>query len=136
MTGSPSTTERPRFDDELAAAPVYAAHGERAALLGSRCASCGATAFPRRTVCLECGGAHAPRELSGRGTVHAAATVGNPPAGFSAGYRYVCVDLDDGPRVLGPCLDDGVERGARVEAVPAPVRDDEDGFRFRELADA
>src|SRR5699024_11927894 len=29
---------------------------ERAALIGSRCAACGVTAFPARRVCIDCGG--------------------------------------------------------------------------------
>ncbi len=137
MSGTdPTTAEPARFDRDLAAAPVFVVRDERVALLGSRCLHCATTAFPRRTVCLECGRAHAPEELSGRGVVHAAATVGNPPAGFSAGFRYVCVDLDEGPRVLGPCVDDGVARGSRVQAVAAAVRGDEAGFRFAEVADA
>lgn len=125
-----------RFDHDLTAQPVYRDDAGTARLLGSRCERCGATAFPLRTVCLECGGAHAPLELRGRGTVHAAASVGNPPAGFDEGFRYACVDLAEGPRVLGPCLDDGVRQGQQVQAVVAAVRDGELGFRFSEVRDA
>lgn len=129
-------TAEVRFDHDLAGQPVYRDDAGVARLLGSRCGSCGATAFPRRTVCLECGGDHAPLELRGRGTVHAAASVGNPPAGFDQGFRYACVDLAEGPRVLGPCLGDAVEQGQQVQAVVAAVRDGELGFRFSEVRDA
>lgn len=125
-----------RFDHDLTAQPVFRDDAGVARLLGSRCADCGRAAFPRRVVCLECGGAHEPLELRGRGTVHAAATVGNPPAGFDQGFRYACVDLAEGPRVLGPCVDDAIDQGRQVQAVVAAVRDGEIGFRFSEVRDA
>lgn len=132
------TAETRRFDESLAARPVFRDDGGVARLLGSRCETCDSVAFPRRVVCLECGGAHRAHELTGRGLVHSAAVVGNPPAGFSSGYRYVCVDLDEGARVLGPCVpgEDAIVHGAVVQALVATVRDDELGFRFGGVRDA
>ncbi|WP_320670497.1 Zn-ribbon domain-containing OB-fold protein [Patulibacter defluvii] len=132
---APATT---RFDEGLSAAPVFRDDDGVARLLGSSCPSCGTVAFPRRHVCLACGGAPQPRELRGAGVVHAFADVANPPHGFAAGYRYLCVDLDEGGRVLAPATGDGVAIavGARVQARVAPVRDDHQGFRFAEVVDA
>jgi uncharacterized OB-fold protein len=130
MTSNDATA--PRFDRDLAAYPTFKNDGDVVRLLGSRCPACGAVAFPRRAVCLRCGGEPVDQTLSGPGELHAWTQIENPPFGFDAGFPYGCVDLEEGPRVL--CALIGVPRtGARVQAVAAPVRNREDGFRFRVL---
>jgi uncharacterized OB-fold protein len=126
-----------RFDDGLASAPVFGVDGDVVRLRGSRCEACGMVAFPRRAVCLACGGAHAPATLSGEGVVAAATVVENPPQGFSDGFVYLAVELHEGPRVLGAAVA-GARLGAgdRVRAVPGRVRDGEAGFRFEPAGDA
>jgi uncharacterized OB-fold protein len=101
-----------RIDDRLPE-PVFEVDGRVARLLGSRCAACGATAFPRRAVCLECGAKPQPTRLSGAGSVHSWTHLANPPFGFDEPLGYACVDLDEGPRLLGALSGPGVGGGSR-----------------------
>jgi uncharacterized OB-fold protein len=119
-----------RIDDRLASRPVFAVHGEDFKLLGSRCESCGAAAFPRRVVCIRCGGAQTALELSGAGTIHSWTHLENPPDGFDKAVFYGCVDLVEGPRVLGLLGDEQPRIGDAVQAVHAPARHGAEGFRF------
>ncbi|PZG56994.1 hypothetical protein C1I98_00390 [Spongiactinospora gelatinilytica] len=99
------TGERPRFD--LAAG----------ALVGGRCADCGATAWPARAVCHRCGGADVRLGTFARaGTLVSCTLVMVPRPGLEAPYMLGQVRLDDGPVVFGQIigLDD-------AEAVPCPV---------------
>jgi uncharacterized OB-fold protein len=123
-----------RIDDRLGG-PVFRLDGEVARLLGSLCPACGATAFPRRAVCLECGAEPGAAELSGAGRVHSWTHLANPPFGFDEPLGYACVDLDEGPRVLGALSAVRAAVGERVQAVPAPLRHGALGFRF-EVRDA
>jgi uncharacterized OB-fold protein len=127
-----------RFDATLSAFPTFDEDRDVVRLLGSRCRDCDAAAFPRRHVCLECAGPHDPARLAGAGVVHARTHLGTPPRGFAAAFTYLCVDLDEGPRVLAPavCADAQPPIGARVQAVPAAVRDGRRGFRFAVIDDA
>jgi uncharacterized OB-fold protein len=99
-------------------------------LLGSRCAGCGTIDFPARAICLECGNAHESAVLSGRGTLHSFTMLENPPAGFSTGYAYGCIDLAEGPRVLAALVGERFTIGQQVKVVEARVRDGLEGFRF------
>jgi uncharacterized OB-fold protein len=129
-------TDTTRFDESLATFPVFETQDERVRLRGSQCGRCGHVSFPARVICLECGGEHAPRLLSGRGVVYSVTTLANPPVGFDEGFPYLAVDLIEGPRVLAPGIPHaGLQRGSAVEAVPAAVRDGALGFRF-EVVDA
>lgn len=119
-----------RVDDGLSAAPVFELEHGAVSLLGSRCASCDAPAFPRRVVCLRCGGEQQPLRLTGSGTLHAWTRLANPPDGFDHPMYYGCVDLDEGPRVLGMLGDEEPEIGQRVRAEPAAARHGALGIRF------
>lgn len=134
MTQSAGTTTR-RVDDGLSAAPVFEQEETVVRLLGSVCRACGATAFPRREVCIRCGSAQDRLRLSGAGNVHAWTRLANPPHGFDGELYYGCVDLDEGPRVLAPLGDGEPHVGQAVQAVPAAVRHGAAGFRF-EVRDA
>ncbi|RBQ15852.1 hypothetical protein DP939_33115 [Spongiactinospora rosea] len=102
---SAPTGERPRFD--LAAA----------ALVGGRCADCGATAWPARAVCHRCGGADVRLGAFARsGTLVSCTRVMVPRPGLEAPYMLGQVRLDDGPVVFGQIL--GLDD---TEAVPCPV---------------
>lgn len=68
---STSESGETRFDRGLAAFPAFAGEGDVVRLLGSRCTACEAFAFPRRMVCLRCGGETVDATLSGRGVLHA-----------------------------------------------------------------
>lgn len=124
-----------RIDDGLSSAPVFEQEQEVVRLLGSVCRSCGATAFPRREVCIRCGAPHEPLRLSGAGRVHAWTRLANPPHGFEGELHYGCVDLDEGPRVLAPLGPTAPAIDQAVQAVPAPARNGAAGFRF-EVRDA
>jgi uncharacterized OB-fold protein len=119
-----------RLDEDLGIEPLFEECDGIVRLNGSRCRTCGVTAFPPRVVCLECGGAHERALLSGRGVLHSSTTVENPPSGFDCAYGYGCVDLDEGPRLLAPLGGRPLEVGQAVQAVPARVRDSLAGFRF------
>jgi uncharacterized OB-fold protein len=130
-------TDIKRFDDGLAAAPVFDVDGDEVRLRGSRCTWCRLVAFPARVVCLDCGGVHVPLPLTGRGVLHSATTVANPPQGFDEGFSYLAVDLMEGPRVLAPAIGTGpFATGTVVQAVAATVRDGALGFRFERANDA
>jgi len=120
----------PRIDDGLSAAPVFEIDDGIVRLHGSRCPRCGATAFPRRAVCIQCGGAPEPLRLSGAGTVHAWTLLANPPDGFAGARHYGCIDLDEGPRVLCILGDEQPHTGQRVQARPAAARRGALGFSF------
>ncbi len=123
--------ERPsRIDDGLSAAPVFEVECGIVRLLGSRCPRCGATAFPRRAVCIRCHGAPEPLRLSGAGTVHAWSPLANPPDGFAGALHYGCIDLEEGPRVLAILAAEQPHTGQRVQARPAAARGGALGFSF------
>lgn len=99
-----STLDRPRV--------------EAGKLLGSRCLSCGAAAWPERTVCPHCG--HAEMEevaFEGRGTLVTFTTVWVPRPGLPSPYVLGQVDLDEGVRLFA--RGDGDVADLRV---PSPVR--------------
>jgi uncharacterized OB-fold protein len=73
-----------------------------AALLGGRCASCGALQFPRREVCPQC--QHdvvEPCRLATDGEIYTYTVVRSAPPGYvgEVPYAYGVVTLDDGLRV-------------------------------------
>lgn len=127
--------EERRLDDGLAAAPVFEDNGETVRLLGSVCEVCSRVAFPRRVVCLWCGGEQSSYVLSGAGTLHSWTHLANPPFGFDSAIYYGCIDLDEGPRALCVLGGGPPRSGVRVQAVPADVKHGARGFCF-EVADA
>jgi uncharacterized OB-fold protein len=125
------------MDDGLAAAPVFEVEGSQVRLLGSKCVACGAVAFPRRAICMPCGGETVDARLSGRGRVHSWTLIDTPPWGFDESLGYLCVDLDEGPRLLAPAASPAaLEIDAGVQAVPGTVKHGHEGFRFEVSADA
>lgn len=109
----PATAERPRDDGQ--------------ALVGSRCAQCGAASFPARAVCHRCGTA-APVEctFAATGVLLTYTTVHVPRPGLPAPYTLGQVVLDgDGPMVFGQVRVPGTEPPAGVSAgvsADMPVR--------------
>lgn len=124
-----------RLEEDLGIEELFVDAGDAVRLIGSRCRDCAAAAFPRRAVCLECGGEHEETNLTGRGVLHSFTVLSNPPAGFEHAYAYGCVDLVEGPRILAALQGDLFRIGQAVRAVAAPVRDGLNGFRF-EASDA
>jgi uncharacterized OB-fold protein len=119
-----------RIDEDLGVEPLFRREGASIRLLGSRCTGCGTIDFPARAICLDCGRDHEPATLSGRGTLHSLTVLENPPAGFSEGYEYGCIDLAEGPRVLAALDGHDFTIGQEMKVVEAPVRDALEGFRF------
>ena len=70
-------------------------------LIGSRCDSCGALAFPTRQVCATCGSTALSRvRLGGKGRLYTFAIVRQAPKEFPTPYVIGYVDLDEGVRVF------------------------------------
>lgn len=87
----PPSSQRPRFDVE------------RQCLVGSRCESCGATAWPGRAVCHRCGSAEiAFVGFAGRGLLLSFTRVHVPRPGLEDPYLLGQVRLQGGPVVFGP----------------------------------
>lgn len=103
---APLTSQRRRYD------------AEQGALIGGRCSSCGASAWPRRTVCYRCGQASIDDfVLDTMGSLVTWARV------------WVPTDEVDPPYVLGLVVLDGIELVGHVRGlddqqfkVPSPVR--------------
>jgi uncharacterized OB-fold protein len=117
--------------------------GQRLALVGEVCNTCGNKIFPPRDVCPHC--AHQAQQayqFSGRGEVYSYTTVFNPPSGFEeyAPYTMALVKLEEGPLVTAQLTDvepDQVSIGQPVEMVTRKLRDDgrqsviSYGYKFR-----
>lgn len=76
--------------------------GGRIALLGARCADCGALMFPRRLRCVECFGTNLDEaELSNPGCVMSFTTVRQAPPGYKGAVPYVLGQVEiEGVTVL------------------------------------
>jgi uncharacterized OB-fold protein len=74
---------------------------EPVALHVSACTRCGALDPGGRASCAGCGGALAPRAVSGRGTLVSWTIVRRPPAGFDADgpYAVALIELAEGMRI-------------------------------------
>jgi len=84
------TGERPRFDFEIGA------------LVGSRCAACGSSAWPARAVCHRCGSASVEeRTFAGAARLQSYTEVRVARPGIEAPYALGQVLLHDGPVVFG-----------------------------------
>jgi hydroxymethylglutaryl-CoA synthase len=91
-------------------------------LLGGRCVACGAVVFPPslHPSCLSCGGDKFDEmALAKTGVVQTFVVNHAMPAPFVAPLPLVCVDLDDGTRVMFQGVGDGatLEIGTRVRLV-------------------
>jgi uncharacterized OB-fold protein len=113
-----------------------------------RCSQCGATHFPPRNRCHECGsGKLEDAQLSGRGRLISFAQVFQPARGFNdnAGALTAMVELEEGVRVIAQLTDaepEEIEIGQEVEMVVRRLRTDEEqglivyGYKFRPLLKA
>ena len=130
---SPATRGRPFREGLLALDPPR--------LLGSRCAGCGAAAFPARAFCPACRtGAVQRTELSTSGRVHSFTVVRQAPPGTEVPYTLAWIDLPADEvrlmaQVVGVAPGD-VELDMPVDLELAPFGAAEDGselvgFRFR-----
>lgn len=91
-------------------------------LIGGRCIDCATVAFPPSVhpTCLTCGGdKFDPAPLGRTGTVQTFVVNQTMPAPFVAPLPLVCVDLDDGTRVMFQGIGDGTDLaiGGPVELV-------------------
>lgn len=79
---------------------------ERAALIGSRCAACGDTAFPARRVCIDCGGDRLSKvTLPTEGTLYSYSTVrvsAARPTPYTLGYVDLAGDVRILAHIVGP----------------------------------
>jgi uncharacterized OB-fold protein len=101
----PLTGERPRLDRD------------RGHLLGSRCASCGATSWPARAICNRCGSAAIEGvALARTGTLLTYTEVWVERPGLQPPYILGQVELDDGPLIFTH-----VRRVVNGRRVPLPV---------------
>lgn len=93
LTGAldvPLAGARPRFDRQAGA------------LIGGRCAGCGAVSWPLRAVCHRCGDATLePTAFAARGTLISHTTVWVGPDALAPPYTIGQVMLDDGPLIFG-----------------------------------
>jgi uncharacterized OB-fold protein len=111
----------------------FARHLKDGRLVGTKCAECGATAFPPRADCAEC---MSPQfefvDVSGKGTLHTFTTIVAAPTGFEhlAPYVLGLVDLDDGGRALawiGPTVNaEDIEIGMELQVVPQMAEESEE----------
>jgi uncharacterized OB-fold protein len=107
--------------------------GEPPALLGSRCAACGAHHFPRHDACPYCA-AEDPEatELSGHGTLWAWTAVTAPPPGYrgETPYGMGVVELPEGIRVITRLTEGdpgALAAGQAMELRVVPLHTDDDG---------
>jgi uncharacterized OB-fold protein len=116
--------------------------GQRYALVGEKCPSCGHAIFPPRDVCPDCAmEAKTLFQFSGKGEVYSFTTIQDAPAGFEeqAPYVLAIIKLDEGPMVTAQLtdLDGPVEIGMRVEMVTRKLRTEGPqgvilyGYKFR-----
>ena len=104
-------------------------------LIGSRCAGCGATVFPKMAVCPACRRPDTMRMLAmGRTATLYSHTIAHvAPTGFKAPYFQAHVDLPEGPRIFTlisdavPVEPGRLSEGMALELVVEPVRKDESG---------
>lgn len=74
---------------------------EHGALIGGRCAACGASSFPQAFICPSCNATDiTSNEIPGDGSLYSFTTVHISPT-FPTPYTLGYVDLKDGLRVLG-----------------------------------
>ncbi|UXA20866.1 Zn-ribbon domain-containing OB-fold protein [Mycobacterium sp. SMC-4] len=140
---NPVSTSQRALAPEISTWPA-----ENPQLIGSRCASCGATTFPVQARCPRCSSADMSAVLlPRRGTLVAWTTQGFPPGPPYKGptgndfipFGVGLVQLDDVIRVEGRLTENDpakLEFGQQVELTMIPFTTDEDGsevvtFAFR-----
>jgi uncharacterized protein len=107
--------------------------GERPALLGSRCRSCGSVLFPRADACPYCAAEDPePVELSRRGSLWAWTAVTASPPGYQGDVPFGVgvVELPEGVRVITRLTESdpgALAAGQRMELAIVPLHRDADG---------
>jgi uncharacterized OB-fold protein len=111
-------------------------------LIGSKCARCGAVAFPPHPLCPACGaesGQEAVR-LSPVGTLYTFSEIHVAPKGFATPYAVGYVDLPEGVRLFGQIEGRAADLslGQQVAVTLGPVRADAFGrtvvsYKFKGL---
>lgn len=148
--GKPQKKVRAETEDFVAVQPGLFDYpvkkGEKGRLLASRCRKCGATFFPRRTVCRHCLNEENMEgiRLSPRGVIYACTVVHvDSPSGVKAPYAFGYVDIPaDNIRVfaLFSSADrELIEPGQEVELVLEPIATNDEhkqviGYKYRPLA--
>lgn len=110
-------------------------------LIGSRCGSCGALAFPRRMTCARCKevGGQGEVRLGPSGSLYTYALVRQAPEQFPTPYLIGYVDFDEGVRVFTQIETDdpaALRLGQRMHLVIGELGHDAEGrprlvYRFR-----
>ena len=111
-------------------------------LIGSRCQSCGAAAFPRRVVCHRCLSDNvAEIPLSKRGRLASFTVAWAAPEGIKPPVIMGYIDLPEGVRLFSMLTGtepskDALEVGQEMELVFEEIRTDKDGnkivaFKFK-----
>jgi uncharacterized OB-fold protein len=113
-------------------------------LHGSKCAHCGAVAFPPHPSCPGCGadGGQDSVRLSSVGTLYTFSEIHIAPKGFATPYAVGYVDLPEGVRLFGQIEAKASELalGQQVAVMLGPVRTDASGgtvvsYKFKGLAE-
>lgn len=111
-------------------------------LIGSKCRSCGAFAFPKRVVCHKClDEAVEEVPLSQRGTLASFTVAWAAPEGFKPPMLLGYIDMPEGVRLLSmitgcEASKNALELGQEMELVFEEIRIDESGnqimaYKFR-----
>ena len=111
-------------------------------LIGSKCQSCGAVAFPRRVVCHKCRSDSVSEiALSKRGKLASFTVAWAAPEGMKPPLILGYIDLPEGVRLLSMVTGvepskDALEVGQEMELVFEEIRTDQDGnqimaFKFK-----
>jgi uncharacterized OB-fold protein len=116
---------------------------EKPYLIGSRCASCGYTTFPRIPICPRCAKRDTMGEihLSGKGKIDSFTIVWSPLPGFKAPSVQSYITLSEGITIWSLMTDcepseEALKIGMEVELVIGKVREDAEGneiisYQFR-----
>jgi uncharacterized OB-fold protein len=94
-------------------------------MIGAKCANCGKSYFPYRTMCPDCGrksiGKMEEFKFSGAGTVYSTTVVHEAHEQYDMMKPYILalIDMDEGVRILGQVLDaepEDIKIGTRVKS--------------------
>jgi uncharacterized OB-fold protein len=111
-------------------------------LIGSKCADCGAVAFPPHPSCPACGaeGGQDAVQLSPVGTLYTFSEIHIAPKGFMTPYAVGYVDLPEGVRLFGQIEGRAADLrlGQQVVVTLGPVRTEASGrtvvsYKFKGL---
>ena len=115
-------------------------------LIGGKCRSCGAVAFPKRVVCHKCRkDTIEEMPLGKRGKLASFVVARAVPEGFKPPMMLGYIDMPEGLRLLSMITGckasyDALELGQEMGLVFEPIRTDEDGnqvmaFKFKPITE-